>query len=149
MQESAKKYAHHNQAGNALPVSLIMLLVLTILGVSGLQMARTQLEMTGYEQFYALALRAAENAIEDALANQVNSDTMPVVTDPALAFGTNIQGQTTRQYLMQGPIPTGGASLANNQFAAYHFEINGTGTAAANTQVDVTQGVYIIASGGN
>lgn len=149
MHEFTEKTERHNQAGNALPVSLILLLVLTILGVSGLQMARSQLEMTGYEQFYALALRAAENAIEDALANQVNSDTMPVTTDPALAFGTNIAGQTTRQYLMQGPVPTGGASLANNQFAAYHFEINGTGTAAANTEVNVTQGIYIIASGGN
>jgi uncharacterized protein (UPF0333 family) len=149
MQEFSKKTELHNQAGVALPVSLIILLVLTILGVSGLQMARSQLEMTGYEQFYAMALRAAENAVEDALVNQVNSDTMPVTTDAGINFDTNIQGQTTRQYLMRGPIPSGGASLANNQFAAYHFEVQGTGTAPANTQTTVVQGVYTIARGGN
>lgn len=149
MQIFSRTPKQHAQAGSALPVSLIMLLLLTILGVSGLQMARSQLQMTGYEQFHALALRAAENAIEDALVNQVNTDAMPLITDTALDFGTSIQGQTTRQYLMQGPVPSGGASLANGQFAAYHFEINGTGTAPANTQATVTQGIYIIASGGN
>ena len=138
---------HHK--GAALPMSLILLLVLTILGVSGLKMANSQLQMTGYEQFYAMAMQAAEAAVENAMINQTNSDIMPETTDAVLSYGTDIAGQTTRRYITDGPVPGGGASMANNTFAAYHFEVEGNGSAPANTQASVVQGVYLIAKGSN
>lgn len=138
-----------HQEGNALPMSLILLLVLTILGVSGLKMANSQLKMTGYEQFHAQAMHAAEAAIENALATKTHSDTMALTVDPVLSYGSNVTGQTTRRYITDGPAPGGGVSMANSTFSAYHFEIEGSGSAPANTQVNVTQGIFIVASGGN
>ena len=61
------------QKGAALVVGLILLVVLTILAVSGVFTANMELRMVRNTQSQERAFQAAEVAIEDALANPVLS----------------------------------------------------------------------------
>lgn len=135
--------------GNALPVTLIMLLVLTVLGIAGMRVAQSELRMTGAFQLLASAFFAAESAIETSLTTGVLTDGMIPVTDGVITMVPQVTGQTTRSYLARGPVPGGGYSIAGNTYAAYHFEAIATGNAPNNTNVTVVQGVYLIAHGGN
>ena len=49
------------QKGAALIVGLVLLLVLTVLGVSGINMASLELQMTGNTQAAQVAFQAAES----------------------------------------------------------------------------------------
>ncbi|MGH8499642.1 MAG: pilus assembly PilX family protein [Methylococcales bacterium] len=55
-----------NQKGAALAVSLIMLLVLTLIGVSGMQTTVMEEKMSGNARDYNLAFQAAEVALRNA-----------------------------------------------------------------------------------
>jgi hypothetical protein len=134
--------------GSALPMALIMLMVLTILGIAGLRMADTELKIANAVQQFATAFFAAESAVENSIATGTLIDGMTdVPSDITIADG--ITGQVATNYLDRGPVPGGGYSIANNTYAAYHFQAIGTGTAPNNTNVTVVQGMYLIARGGN
>lgn len=135
--------------GSALPVALIMLMVLTILGIAGLRMADTELKIASAVQSFTTAFFAAESAIENSIANGTLIDGMVSTPGPSLPDGTGLNGRTTLGYLDRGPVPGGGYSIANNEYAAYHFEAVGTGRAPNDTEVTVVQGMYLIARGRN
>ncbi len=67
------------QGGAALIVGLVLLLVLTILAISGVMTSTLELRMVGNTQLQERAFQAAEVAIEDALANSPVSTSAPVV----------------------------------------------------------------------
>ena len=54
------------QRGVALFISLVLLLVLTIIGVSSVQTTSLEVRMTGNEHNAMLAFQAAESALRDA-----------------------------------------------------------------------------------
>jgi Tfp pilus assembly protein PilX len=56
------------QAGAALVVSLILLVVVTVLAISGMNTATTELAMARNAQNYEYAFQAAETGLENALA---------------------------------------------------------------------------------
>ena len=56
------------QKGAALVVGMVLLLVLTLLAVSGMNTASTELIMAGNEQYQENAFQAAEIGIEQAMA---------------------------------------------------------------------------------
>ncbi len=73
---------HRNQSGAALFMALIFLLVLTMLGVFGMNMSRLENLMAGNTQFQTLALSnteyilvAAENDIKNVVGNPFDPDT--------------------------------------------------------------------------
>jgi hypothetical protein len=61
----------HRQQGAALVIGLILLVVLTILAVSGVFTSTMELRMVRNTQSQEHAFQAAEVAVEDALANPV------------------------------------------------------------------------------
>src|SRR5512134_4057674 len=65
------------QSGAALVVGLLLLLVLTILAISGMTTASLELQMAGNEQYQERAFQAAETGIEQAIASGIYT------TDPA------------------------------------------------------------------
>ena len=67
----------HAQSGAALVVGLILLLVLTILAISGMTTASLELQMAGNEQYQERAFQAAEAGIEQAIDAAVYSTTTP------------------------------------------------------------------------
>jgi type IV pilus assembly protein PilX len=59
---------HRKQDGAALVVGLILLVVVTVLAVSGMNTATTELAMARNDQNFENAFQAAETGIENALA---------------------------------------------------------------------------------
>jgi type IV pilus assembly protein PilX len=65
MQAMKQKYRQH---GAALVVSLILLVIITVLAVSGMNTATTELAMARNAQNYENAFQAAETGLEQAIA---------------------------------------------------------------------------------
>lgn len=138
------------QKGSALPIVLIMMLVLTVLGVAGLKMAQAQYKMVGAEQFYAVALQTAESAINSHLAlTELRDGPINELTEGTLITLSGSSATPRHWYKGDGPVPGGGYSTANSTFRAYHFELQATATAPANTSATLVEGVYLVARGGN
>ncbi len=67
------------QRGAALVVGLLLLLVLTVLAISGMTMATLDLQMAGNHQFEERAFQAAEAGIERAIAAGIFDTNAPTV----------------------------------------------------------------------
>jgi type IV pilus assembly protein PilX len=77
------------QSGSVLIVSLVFLLLLTIVGVSAMNMTRLQERMTGNFRDHELAFQAAEAALLDAEAYvEGNFDITQAITSPACSGPT-------------------------------------------------------------
>lgn len=138
------------QNGAALVVGLVFLLILTVLSVSGMKMARIDIVMAGYEQFYAQALHGAEAAVDAQIADNAFQVDVPPGQNPVDAdLPAGISGQSTYDYVNQGMAPDGGFS---DDVLSYRYVINADGAAppgdAAKARVRIRQGLYIIAPGG-
>lgn len=86
------------QRGAALVVGLILLLVLTVLAISGMTTAALQLQMAGNEQFQERAFQFAEAGIEQAMEAGVFNTTTVIgaydnlaLTDPLPTRGQGRQ----------------------------------------------------------
>jgi len=142
------------QSGAALVIGLILLLVMTLLGVSGMNTATLELTMTSNKQYGENAFQAAETGIDSTLAagGFTTSGGPAVIPQTVLANGdtytttTNFEGET--------PVPPrrfGGFSLGvpSGGFSAYHFRIDSTGTSQRNAQSQHAQGLFLIGPGGS
>ncbi len=141
---SLSSIAH--QQGAALVVGMLLLLVLTLLAISGMNTASLELVMAGNTQYQQNAFQAAETGIEQAL---LNDDFNPAVAEetaaPTLVSGTSTDhfATATRRQLDGKAQPAmWGASW--DSFATYHFEIQSQGTSARNAVATNFQGVAVI-----
>ena len=139
------------QHGAALVIGLILLLVLTILAVSGVMTSRLELRMVGNTQLQERAFQAAEVAIEMAMANAPLSTSAPF-TQPAVAMPNMAGDQYSFQVQYAGQTAAGpgltGYSIGSG-FTAFHFVANAGGTAPGNAQAQHVQGFYIVGPGGS
>lgn len=149
----ASRLAHSRQEGAALVVGLILLMVLTLLAISGMNTATVELQMAGNFQYSQSAFQAAEVGIERAMqAGGLNTST--TATTPR----TQVPGATAEYYesvtrftLPNGvtPVPTGGYSMGSGTgFSAYHFDITSTGASARNARSVNTQSFYVVGPSG-
>jgi type IV pilus assembly protein PilX len=160
------------QSGAALVVGLILLLVLTVLAVSGMTTASLELLMSGNMQYQERSFQAADAGIEQALAASIY-DTNDPTGDYANLAGVNpVPDRGTGQQIAncdepddpsdaqeceyflrfdlqsgQTPVPGGGYSLGTG-FEAYHFVIDSYGTANRGAQSHHQQSFYVVGPGG-
>jgi type IV pilus assembly protein PilX len=140
------------QQGAALVVGLILLLVLTILAVSGVFTSTMELRMVRNTQSQERAFQAAEVAIEDALANPVLSTSAPffqaTVDVPNSPYATPDQYSYDLRFVGQTPLGTGmtGYSIGS-AFNAYHFEVVATGTGPDSAESNHNQNFYVVGPG--
>ncbi len=143
--------SRERQSGAALVIGLILLLVLTLLAVSGMNTATLELQMTGNQQFSQNAFQAAESGIGRVL-EQGSYDTQ----DPETIAPTSVPGSTdvftttTSTNCENGttPPPGGGFSLGYGVgIFAIHFDIVSTGTSARGATATNTQSFYTIGPG--
>jgi type IV pilus assembly protein PilX len=137
------------QQGAALVIGLILLVVLTILAVSGVFTSTMELRMVRNTQSQERAFQAAEVAVEDALANPVLS-TSAVFTQATVAV-PNAPGDTysyNLQFVGQTPLGTGmtGYSIGS-AFQSYHFQVDTTGNGPDGAVSNHTQSFYVIGPG--
>jgi type IV pilus assembly protein PilX len=161
------------QSGVALVVGLLLLLVLTILAISGMTTATLELQMAGNEQYQERAFQAAEAGVEQAMAAGIFTTSVAAVagqyTYPASGEPEPIRGQGVQtadcadqsgddsgqcEYFIRfdqaagsTPVPGGGYSLGTG-LQAYHFVVDSYGVAERGAQSGHTQSFYIIGPGG-
>ncbi len=136
------------QEGAALVVGLVMLMVLTLLAVSGMNTATLELQMAGNSQFAENAFQAADTGINRALAIGGFNTALPVIAPMAvMPSGDTITSVTT--FDTATPVPDGGYSMGTGTgFQAFHFDIVSQGTAARGATATNTQSFYIVGPGG-
>lgn len=124
------KYAFkkQHQGGAALVISLIMLVVITILAISGMNTATTELAMARNDQNSENAFQAAESGLEQSVS--VGGFTTQVDVTITQGAGTNLEVSTVTVYENWTMVPDRAFSLGvGSGVAAFHF--NTTATASS------------------
>jgi len=139
------------QNGAALVVGLVLLVVITVLAISGMNTATTELAMARNDQNYENAFQAAETGLEQALS-QGRFDTL-ANTNLTQTINTNDEVNTVIQFESASAVPDRAFSIGGG-ISAYHFTVTATaeskraGTAGAATDRDSsaihTQAFYVV-----
>ena len=141
------------QSGAALVVGMLLLLVLTLLAISGMNTASLELAMAGNMQYHESAFQAAESGVEQALTVGSFNPGGAAERLPATA-GTTTQipntGGRDAYYATVTPQLGGAAQPAIwgaswDSFSTYHFEVQSNGSSARNAVATTVQGVAVIA----
>jgi type II secretory pathway pseudopilin PulG len=138
------------EAGVALFVGLILLLVITVLAVAAMTMATSDLRMAANRQFRENAFQAASRAIDAA----VITPNLPTTGANVVVPATSVPGSNSDTYeytISFDPeagitgVPSGGYSLGTGTgFSAFHFEVQAKGKSARGAEVAQEQGFYVI-----
>ena len=140
---------NQRQQGAALVVGLILLVVLTILAVSGVFTSNMELRMVRNTPSQERAFQAAEVAVEDALANPVLSTSAGFIQgDLAVPNSAPDTYSYQLQFVGQSPLGTGmtGYSIGT-AFQSYHFQVDATGNGPDNALAEHTQSFYVVGPG--
>jgi type IV pilus assembly protein PilX len=129
------------QSGVALIVGLLLLLILTILAVSGMSASNLQLIMAGNSQFHQTAFQAAEAGIELGVRGPISS-TGPFTTVTGTINGGSYSYTPAAPFGNVGKDPPPGFS--GKKFEAVHFEIKSTGSGGRGSVDTHIQGFYQI-----
>jgi type IV pilus assembly protein PilX len=140
---------HSRQNGAALVVGLIMLVVLTLLAVSGMNTASVELVMAGNEQFRQRGFLAAGTGIEQALTQlrflSQESGPQVVATDVAVPGSSTDKYTVTAEYMGED-LNVPGYSVG--KYIGFHYQIVSTGVSSRNAQSNQVQGAYVIQNAG-
>jgi len=147
-------HRHAQQSGAALVIGLLLLLVLTLLAISGISTATLELQMAGNEQYQERAFQAAETGIEQAIETATFNTSEPyTATDQRVSPG-DADNEDTYSFTMEFDrdtgatlVPGGGYSLGTG-FQAYHFNIVSEGQSERGARSEHVQSVYVIGPGG-
>ena len=130
------------QQGAALIIGLVLLVVLTVLAVSGVNMATMELNMAGNTQSKELAFQAAETGIDRALSGPVNPAVPQTYSNVPIGDGT---------YEFDATITCVGVSRVPDRVfgefgaaRAIHYLAKSEGRGPRNAVSRHSQGVYIV-----
>lgn len=164
---------YSRQRGAALVVGLIILLVLTILAISGVTTAALELQMAGNQQYQERAFQSADAGIEQAMSSGIfttdpaaaaSQYTDPSGTNPTPKRGSGVQianctdqGSAVEEqceYFIRfdqqagmTPVPGGGYSLGTG-LQAYHFVVDSYGVDSRGAVSEHQASFYIVGPGG-
>jgi type IV pilus assembly protein PilX len=144
------------QGGAALVVGMILLMVLTLLAISGMNSATLELQMAGNAQYAENSFQASETGVEEALRDARLLGVTTADIDPAVVpKKTEVVAGTTDTFTIQTlhnpdngvtKVPSGGFSMGVGKgFSAYHFDITSTSAAARSATQTHVQGFYVVA----
>ena len=137
------------QEGAALIVGLILLMVLTMLGISGMQTSTFELMQANNTQYAQNAFEAAETGIDRAMIPVGLNTAIPVVQpETSMGEGSASSFESQTGFAEATNVPQGMFSLGlGGGFQAYHFDIDSTGRSARNARADLRQSFYIVGPG--
>lgn len=144
----------NKQQGALLVISMVMLLIMTILGLSAAGSSTLELRMASNSQDIATTLQAAESAVEAtiedvALLGQAINNSAGIKQSIQLDSNYNLADQpvsSEAQLAYQGYYHVGGNTLG--ELGAHYFEITGTGSMQGNVTTSTSQGVYLVIPNG-
>ena len=129
----------HAQTGATLIVGLVLLLVLTVVGISGMNTATMEITMAGNTQFQEDAFQLAEDGIEMAIGTRAYSTDGPRIVD-WLNNGVAPDRRAVTTYQMNTPAP--GSSVG--ELEAFHFETTSVARGPRNATAQHTQRFFVI-----
>ena len=154
MRLQLRKVRIRSNAGMVLVIAVLLLLIVSVLGISGLSVAGLELQMAGNVQYQARAFQAAEYAIEQAL-NSPTLSTDYTLTSPVripVAGELALPGSAIDRYSYRlsydtsaGSTPIPGGAAVGLTDLAFHFVIESAGSSARGAHVKLTQGFYVLA----
>ncbi len=119
--------SHSKQQGAALVVGLILLVVITILAISGMNTATTELAMARNDMNYENAFQAAETGLEVALAQGLFNTLAGATVTQTINTYDSVTADIA--YEDSSIVPDKAFSLgAGSGIAAYHFLATSTAT---------------------
>lgn len=129
----------HCERGTALVMALLILLILTVLGITAMNTSTLEERMAGNTQEATRAFEAAESGINAHLAspNLNLTDTTPV--NYTFASGQSGKADVNTKFLGYSE-PLRGSGFATSDTMA-NFEVIGTGTTMTGAKSAVHQGV--------
>ena len=129
-----------SQRGATLIVGLVLLLVLTVVGVSGMNMATMELNMAANTQFQQDAFQMTEDGLDTVLA------TRDYTTDTTRTLnwigGTDYDRRAVTIYRQNTDVPD--AAFSSDEVEAFHFDIRSIGRGPRNAQSEHTQSFYVV-----
>jgi type IV pilus assembly protein PilX len=133
--------ARNTQRGATLIVGLVLLLVLTVVGVSGMKTATMQITMAANTQFQEDAFQQSEDAIDIALGTRDYSTDAPHIIEWTADPDYNRRAITT--YRWNTPVPAGRA-FSLGEFDAFHFDVQSLGRGPRNATSQTIQSFYVV-----
>ncbi len=140
-----------DQRGAVLVAGLIILMVLTVLGVSSINTATLELTMAGNAQAHQEAFQAAETGIDISMARRDFNTLTPAVVDPMpLDVGSSYYTEATSTFMENTPVPGAAFSMgvSTGSVQAFHYDIVARGTGPRNASSVHNQSFYIVGPGG-
>ncbi len=143
--QSAQRFGHISsgrgrQRGAALIIGLVLLLALTVLGISGMNMSTLELTMAGNKQSQQQAFERAEIGIDRAIAQPaVPGSTLEISEDVDGDGNTDIQSETN---FATTTLPPDGAF--STDIAAFHFDTVSVGSGPRNAVSTHSQSFYVL-----
>ena len=141
----------NNETGAALVIGLVLLVIITVLAVSGMNTATTELAMARNDQNYENAFQAAETGLENALSR----GSFNTLANTNLAYNINTNDSVTSTIIFEDStlVPDRAFSLGvGSGIAAYHFNAIATaeskrdagGTTDRDASAVHTQSFYVV-----
>jgi hypothetical protein len=121
---------------------MVLLVVLTLLAISGMNTATTELLMAGNEKYQENAFQAAETGIERTIATTTfNPASLPPADPPQIDLGDGNNYEAIVLPRGSSPPPPG---YSIGTFGAEHFEIQSTGNSLRNATSSHVQGLFLV-----
>lgn len=144
------RHGIHRQAGAALVVGLVLLMVLTVLAISTMRTATLELTMAGNAQYRENAFQLAEAGLEATIEQieQTGPVALPTVAcDAGPAWGAEVAvpalggSYQTRICLAGSTVDYPGSSIG--QFRQLHYRVESRGRAPRNAEAVHARGFYV------
>jgi type IV pilus assembly protein PilX len=131
---------HRSQRGATLIVGLILLLVLTVVGVSGMNTATMEITMAANTQYQQDAFQLTEDAADNVIATR-NYSTAGATT---LDWINHPDADRKAITAYQGNTDVPDAAFSSGEVQAFHFDIQAWGRASRNATSNQVQSFYVI-----
>jgi len=136
------------QTGAALFVGLVLLLVMTVLGVSGMSTATLELAMAGNAQAQQQAFQAAETGIDIAIARGTFTTFEPMTLTGIAVGDAEVDVEMTFQQATGVPDTAFSLGVGTGAVQAFHFDVVATGRGPRGARSTHTQSFYVVGPGG-
>lgn len=141
-------YIQENEDGSALVIALVMLVLLTLIGISASTTSEIELKISGNDKLHKMAFYTAESGWQVG-ANWLDSNYPPVVSSTSVA-PTGMPSNNTLTYSYSTTFD--GAVFApgySTEFRRFMYTINSTGNApgGALSNISVTAGKIVHVGG--
>ncbi len=136
------------QTGAALFVGLILLLVMTILGVSGMSTSTLELVMAGNAQAQQQAFQAAETGIDIAISRTSFTTSEPMLLQEIPVGDATVDIEMTFQQSTGVPDAAFSLGVGTGTVQAFHFDVVATGHGPRDARSTHRQSFYVLGPGG-